>query len=141
MLMRTDSFREFDRLAQRLLEHGRPAVMPMDAYREGDDFVVHFDLPGISPESIDLEVERNVLTVKAERPGPRRDDVEPIVNERPSGTFTRQVFLGDALDTEHIDAHYDDGVLTLRIPVAEKSKARKIVVGHGADREATAIKA
>ncbi|OLT25890.1 heat-shock protein Hsp20 [Nocardiopsis sp. CNR-923] len=141
MLMRTDSFREFDRLAQRLLESGRPAVMPMDAHRDGDDFVVHFDLPGVSHESIDLEVERNVLTVKAERPGPRRDDVEPIVHERPSGTFTRQVFLGDALDTEHIDAHYEDGVLTLRIPVAEKSKARKISVGHGADREAAAIRA
>ncbi|MEV2278143.1 Hsp20/alpha crystallin family protein [Nocardiopsis sp. NPDC049922] len=141
MLMRTDSFREFDRLAQRLLESGRPAVMPIDAYRDGDDFVVHFDLPGVSHESIDLEVERNVLTVKAERPAPRRDGVEPIVNERPNGTFTRQVFLGDALDTEHINAQYEDGVLTLRIPVAEKSKARKISVGHGADREATAIRA
>ncbi|WP_306368864.1 Hsp20/alpha crystallin family protein [Nocardiopsis sp. CC223A] len=141
MLMRTDPFREFDRITQRLLENGRPAVMPMDAYRENDDFVVHFDLPGVSPESIDLEVERNVLTVKAERPGLRRDDLELIVNERPSGTFSRQVFLGDTLDTDRITANYADGVLTLRIPVAEQSKARKITVGHDAGREQTSIKA
>ncbi|CAL9595756.1 18 kDa heat shock protein [Nocardiopsis dassonvillei] len=141
MLMRTDPFREFDRIAQRLLENGRPTVMPMDAYREGDDFVAHFDLPGVTPESIDLEVERNVLTVKAERAGLRDDDLEHIVNERPSGTFTRQVFLGDTLDTERITADYADGVLTLRIPVAEQSKARKIVVGHGSGHEQSAIKA
>ncbi|MDE3723802.1 Hsp20/alpha crystallin family protein [Nocardiopsis sp. N85] len=139
MLMRTDPFREFDRFTQRLLENGRPTVMPMDAYREGDDFVAHFDLPGVSPESIDLEVERNVLTVKAERPAPRRDGLEPIVNERPSGTFTRQVLLGDTLDTERVTAHHADGVLTLRIPVSEHSKARKIAVGHDAGREQTSI--
>ncbi|MGQ4268069.1 Hsp20/alpha crystallin family protein [Nocardiopsis changdeensis] len=141
MLMRTDPFREFDRLTQRLLENGRPAAMPMDAYRENDDFVVHFDLPGVSPESIDLEVERNVLTVKAERPGLRREGLELIVNERPNGTFSRQVFLGDTLDTDRITANYADGVLTLRIPVAEQSKARKIVVGHDSGREQASIKA
>ncbi|MFL1377691.1 MULTISPECIES: Hsp20/alpha crystallin family protein [unclassified Nocardiopsis] len=141
MLMRTDPFREFDRITQRLLENGRPATMQMDAYREGDDFVAHFDLPGVSPESIDLEVERNVLTVKAERPGLRRDDLEPIVSERPSGTFTRQVFLGDTLDTDRITANYAEGVLTLRIPVSEQSKARKIAVGHDTRREQTSIKA
>ncbi|MGW9348551.1 HSP20 family protein [Nocardiopsis flavescens] len=141
MLMRTDPFREFDRITQRLLENGRPSTMQMDAYREDDDFVVHFDLPGVSPESIDLEVERNVLTVKAERPGLRREELEPIVNERPSGTFSRQVFLGDTLDTDRISANYADGVLTLRIPVAERSKARKISVGHDAETGRTAIKA
>lgn len=139
MLMRTDPFREFDRLTQRLLENGRPAIMPMDAYREGDDFVVHLDLPGVRHESIDLEVERNVLTVRAERTSSNSEDRESIVNERPSGTFSRQVFLGDTLDTERITADYADGVLTLRIPVAEQSKARKILVGHGSS-EQTAIR-
>ncbi|MGW5877145.1 Hsp20/alpha crystallin family protein [Nocardiopsis terrae] len=139
MLMRTDPFREFDRLTQRLMENGRPAVMPMDAYRDGDDFVVLLDLPGVRSESIDLEVERNVLTVKAERPGLNAEGREFIVGERPSGTFSRQVFLGDTLDTEKITANYADGVLTLRIPVAEQSKARKIAVGHDAG-EQTAIR-
>lgn len=131
MLMRTDPFRELDRLAQQVFDAARPAAMAMDAYRSGDDFVVHFDLPGIDPESIELDVERNVLNVRAERRSPAPDDAEMIVAERPTGTFTRQLFLGDTLDTERIDASYDAGVLTLRIPVAEKAKPRRIQISGG----------
>jgi HSP20 family protein len=129
MLMRTDPFRELDRLAQQVLgTSARPAAMPMDAWREDQEFVVAFDLPGVNPESIDLDVERNVLTVKAERPDPAGKDVELIASERPRGVFSRQLILGDTLDAEHVKAAYDGGVLTLRIPVTEKAKPRKIEI-------------
>ena len=132
MLMRTDPFRELDRLTQQLFgtngTTSRPAVMPMDAYRDGEQFVVHFDLPGVDPSSIDLNVEHNVLTVKAERVPTYRHDVELQVAERPRGVFSRQLFLGDTLDTEHVAASYDAGVLTLRIPVADRAKPRKIEI-------------
>ena len=105
MLMRTDPFRELDRITQQVFGANgtlaRPAVMPMDAWRDGDTFHVQFDLPGINPDSIDLDVERNVVTVKAERP-PRTSDAELIAAERPRGVFSRQLILGDNLDTEHI---------------------------------------
>ncbi|HEX3731620.1 MAG TPA: Hsp20/alpha crystallin family protein [Mycobacteriales bacterium] len=136
MLMRTDPFRELDRLTQQVLGSGqgtwsRPTVMPMDAYRTGNEFVVHFDLPGVSPDSIDLNVERNVLTIKAERrPTPVDDDVEMQVAERPLGVFSRQLFLGETLDTDNVSASYDAGVLTLRIPVAERAKPRKIEISN-----------
>jgi len=139
MLMRTDPFRELDRLAQQVLSNtpgtwSRPTAMPMDAYRVGDAFVVAFDLPGVAPDAIELDVERNVLTVKAERrPVSTGEQVEMQVAERPLGVFSRQLFLGDTLDAEHIDASYDAGVLTLRIPVAEQAKPRKIAIAH-ADR-------
>jgi HSP20 family protein len=141
MLMRTDPFRELDRLAQQLVGTvARPALMPMDAYRSGEEFVVHVDLPGVDPESIDLDVERNVLTVKAERKpvtaGPAGNgNSQVLVAERPTGTFSRQLFLGDSLDTERIEAAYDAGVLTLRIAVAEQAKPRKIAISGG-DRKA-----
>jgi HSP20 family protein len=133
MLVRTDPFRELDRLTQQMFgadgTAARPAAMPMDAWREGDSFVVEFDLPGVHPDTIDLDVERNVVTVKAERPvASRNGDV--IAAERPRGIFSRQLVLGDNLDTEHIDAGYDAGVLTLRIPVAERAKPRKIVISN-----------
>jgi HSP20 family protein len=135
MLMRTDPFRELDRLTQQLFGTNgtttRPAVMPMDAYRAGEQFVVHFDLPGVDPASIDLDVERNVLTVKAERAPTYGDDVELQVAERPRGVFSRQLFLGDTLDADRIEAHYDAGVLTLRLPIAEKAKPRKIQITGG----------
>jgi HSP20 family protein len=135
MLMRTDPFRELDRMTQQMFGSrgtlARPAVMPMDAWREGDQFVVEFDLPGVAVDSIDLDVERNVVTVKAERPA-RENDTELIAAERPRGVFSRQLVLGDNLDLERIDAHYDAGVLTLRIPVAEKAKPRKIDITSGA---------
>ncbi|MCZ2523521.1 Hsp20/alpha crystallin family protein [Streptomyces sp. NPDC059506] len=139
MLMRTDPFREFDRLAQQVLgTASRPAAMPMDAYRSGEEFVVHFDIPGVDPETIDLDVERNVLTVRAERRSPAPEGAETIASERPSGTFSRQLFLGDTLDAERIDASYDAGVLTLRIPVAEQAKPRKIrIAGGSAPRQIT----
>jgi HSP20 family protein len=140
MLMRTDPFRELDRLTQQLFAQNgtwsRPAVMPMDAYRDGEQFVVHFDLPGVDPSTVDLNVERNVLTVKAERTHSYGEDVELQVAERPRGVFSRQLFLGDTLDAEHDQATYDAGVLTLRIPIAEKAKPRKIeIAGGGAPKE------
>jgi HSP20 family protein len=136
MLMRTDPFREFDRLTQQVFGAARPAAMQMDAYQAGDDLIVHFDLPGIDPETIDLDVERNVLSVRAERRSPAPEGAEMIAAERPTGTFTRQLFLGDTLDTERIDASYDAGVLTLRIPVAEQAKPRRIqITGGGGQKQ------
>jgi HSP20 family protein len=137
MLMRTDPFRELDRMAQQLFgangTSARPGVMPMDAYRQGEQFVVHFDLSGVDPASIDLDVERNVLTVKAERTPTYGEDVELQVAERPRGVFSRQLFLGDTLDADRIEASYDAGVLTLRIPIAEKAKPRKIEIAGGGE--------
>ena len=136
MLMRTDPFRELDRLTQQVLgTTARPAAMPMDAWREDQEFVVAFDLPGVTADSVDVDVERNVLTVRAERPEPVGKDTELVAAERPRGVFSRQLILGDTLDTDHVSASYDAGVLTLRIPVAEKAKPRKIEVqqsGEGA---------
>src|SRR3954464_1105608 len=144
MLMRTDPFRDFDRLAQQVLGAGttsRPAVMPMDAWREGDTFVLEFDLPGVRPETLDIDVERNVLTLRAERPA-RSGDWEMLASERPTGLFSRQLVLGDNLDLDHVDAHYDAGVLRLRVPVAERAKPRKIEVSSTSAAEGqTAISA
>ncbi|MGK8491164.1 Hsp20/alpha crystallin family protein [Nocardia asiatica] len=131
MLMRTDPFRDLDRFTQQVLgTAARPAVMPIDAWREGEQFVVELDLPGIDPGSLDLDIERNVLTVRAERPA-LDSGREVIAAERSRGVFSRQVFLGDGLDAEHISADYTDGVLRLRIPVAERAKPRKIEVARG----------
>lgn len=131
MLMRTDPFRELDRLTQQVLGTGGPlarsSLMPMDAWRDGDVFHVEFDLPGVAPDSIDLDVERNVVTVKAER-RPGYDEKQLIAAERPSGVFSRQLVLGDNLDTGRIEASYDGGVLALTIPVAEHARPRKIEV-------------
>ncbi|GAA2033326.1 molecular chaperone Hsp18 [Yaniella flava] len=138
MLMRTDPFREFDRLTQQVLggngTAARPTVMPMDAWREGDTFHVEFDLPGVDTSSIDLDVERNVVTVKAERPK-LDDNKERLAAERPRGTFSRQLVLGDNLDTDKITANYDAGVLALEIPVAESAKPRKIEVSDGGSEQ------
>jgi len=134
VLMRTDPFRELDRITQQMLGTGnapRPVAMPMDAYRDGETFVVHFDLPGVDPGSIDLDVERNVLSVKAERKVTHPESVEMVLAERPRGMFTRQLFLGETLDTANIAAHYEAGVLTLHIPVREQAKPRKITVTGG----------
>ncbi|WP_307128774.1 Hsp20/alpha crystallin family protein [Streptomyces sp. B1I3] len=139
MLMRTDPFRELDRLAQQLTSSGtwtRPSTMAMDAYREGDEYVVVFDLPGVPADAIDIDVERNMLTVKAERrPATKADDVQMELSERPLGVFSRQIVLADTLDTEHIAADYDAGVLTLRIPISERAKPRKITVGGASSRK------
>jgi HSP20 family protein len=132
MLMRTDPFRDLDRLTDAVFgTAGRPAVMPMDAYRADHTFVVHLDLPGIDADSIDLMVEQNVLTVHAERKPPVGDNAERIVAERSYGVFSRQLFLGDTLDTDNMTADYDAGVLTLTIPIAEKAKPRRVQVTGG----------
>jgi len=144
MLMRTDPFREFDRLAQQVLGAGttsRPAIMPMDAWREGDAFVIELDLPGVRPDTLDIDVERNVLTVRAERPA-RNGDWEMLASERPTGLFSRQLVLGDNLDLDKLSANYADGVLRLTVPVAEKAKPRKIEVSRaGRSDEQSAITA
>ncbi len=136
MLVRTDPFRELDRLTQQVLgTAARPAAMPMDAYRQGDTFVIHFDLPGASADSIELTVEQNVLTVRGERRFDQAGGAEMLVAERPAGVFTRQVFLGDTLDADQIDADYRAGVLTLTIPVREQAKPRSIQVGSSDERQ------
>ncbi|MFD3519953.1 Hsp20/alpha crystallin family protein [Streptomyces sp. NPDC058653] len=136
MLMRTESFRELDRLSHQLLSAtgtwSRPSTMPMDAYRDGDVYVIALDLPGVSPEAIDIDVERNMLIVKAERrPVAHSDQARMDLSERPLGVFSRKLVLADTLDTARIEADYDAGVLTLRIPVTERAKPRKITVGTG----------
>jgi HSP20 family protein len=143
MLMRTDPFRELERFTQQFFGFpqsgtwSRPAAMPIDAYRTGNEFIVALDLPGAAPDSIDVNVERNVLTVKAERrPLNLGDDAQVQVSERPLGVFSRQLFLSDALDTEHIQAGYENGVLVLRIPVTEQAQPRKVAVSVGAGRTA-----
>lgn len=134
MLMRFDPFRELDRLTEETLgARSRPSAMPLDAYREGDRFLVTVDLPGVDPSSIDVTVEKNVLTLRAERAWPRSEHQEWVVAERRQGTFTRQLFLGETLDTDAIVANYEHGVLTLEIPVAEKAKPRRVEVGIGAN--------
>jgi len=139
VLMRSDPFRELDRWTQQVLgTAARPAVMPMDAWRDGDRFIVEFDLPGVKPDSLDLDVERNVLTVRAERPELDQNR-EMVSAERARGVFSRQLFLGENLDTDKIEADYHDGVLRLTIPVAEKAKPRRITISH--DGKQTAINA
>jgi HSP20 family protein len=138
MLMRTDPFREMDRLTQQLLgTSARPSAMLMDAWREGDHFVVEFDLPGVNPDSVDLDVERNVLTITAQRPALDQNS-QFLAAERPRGVFSRQLVLGDNLDLDRVQAGYRDGVLRLVIPVAERAKPRKISISHdGGDQAIT----
>jgi HSP20 family protein len=134
MLMRTDPFRELDRLAEQFFgTPGRPAVMRLDGYRDGDWFYVEVDLPGVDPNSIDVTVERNLLTIRAERRSTAPEGAERFVAERPMGTFSRQLFLGDTLDTDKLEANYQAGVLTVRIPVAEQAKPRKVLIGTSED--------
>ncbi|GAA4465106.1 Hsp20/alpha crystallin family protein [Phytohabitans houttuyneae] len=141
--MRTDPFHTLDRLTQQLLGSGptgtwsRPTAMPIDAYRTGDEFLVAFDLPGVAPDAIEIDIERNVLTVRAERRPPELgEDAKLQLSERPLGVYARQLLLSDGLDTDHVQASYDNGVLLLRIPVAEKAKPRKIAVAAAGDRKA-----
>ena len=141
MLIRTDPFRDLDRFAAQVFgTAARPTGMPMDAWREGDRFIVEFDLPAVDPETVDVDVERNVLTVRAERRLQSEKDIELIAAERPRGIFSRQVILGDALDTDKIEASYQAGVLRLTIPVAEKAKPRKIMIQSDAqNRQAISV--
>ncbi len=136
MLMRTDPFRELDRLSEAMFgTAGRPAVMPMDAYRRDDTFYIHLDVPGVDSDSIHLTVERNVLTVRAERTPSLPESAEAVVNERSYGVFSRQLFLGETLDADRLRADYDAGVLTIQIPVAEQAKPRKVTVGGHSGRK------
>jgi HSP20 family protein len=134
MVMRFDPFRELDRLSsdvwQSANRRSSATVMPIDAYRQGDSFLVHFDIPGVDPESVELTVEKNVLTVRAERGASWGADAELIVAERPQGSFSRQIFLAETLDSERIEASYDAGVLSVRIPVAEAAKPRRVSIGQ-----------
>jgi HSP20 family protein len=133
MLVRFDPFRELDRVAAEFSQQARPWQMPMDAYRRGDAFVVHLDVPGLDPNTIDLTVEQNTLTVTGGRAWPRAEGDEVVIAERPQGTFSRQLLLGESLDTDRIAARYDQGVLTVTIPVTEQSKARKVEILHGSE--------
>lgn len=140
MLLRFDPFRELDRVLDRGAEQFRRASVPMDAYRHGDTFVIHFDLPGVDPASIDVEVERNVLTVSAERSWRPVEGDDVVACERAQGQFRRQLLIGDGLDHEKMHASFELGVLTLTIPVAEKTKPRKVSVSSGQNQD-TAIEA
>ena len=136
MLMRFDPFRELDRFTQQLA--GPRQWMPMDAYRKDDHVYVHFDLPGVDPDSIELTVERNSLSVSAERSWVYADTIDVLASERPQGKVSRQLLLGENLDLDHLEANYDKGVLTLSIPVAASAKPRKVQVGSAdAPREVT----
>jgi HSP20 family protein len=136
MLMRFDPFREFDRITGDVLGNRRQPWMPMDAYKLGDSFTVHFDLPGVDAKSIDLTVEKNTVTVSAERSWQPGEGVDVVIAERPQGAFTRQLFLGDTLDADRIEADYHDGVLTLTIPVSEGARPRKIEVAGSGEQKA-----
>ena len=132
MLMRYDPFREIDRFTEGLFGNSaRTPWMPMDAVRRGDHVEILFDLPGVRPDSIELTVERNVLTVKAERSWWPDEGTEVLARERTQGAFSRQVLLGEALDAERVNAHYDQGVLRVTIPVLEKAKPRKVEIHRG----------
>jgi HSP20 family protein len=128
MLLRFDPFREIDRAFEQARTQVQRPSFPMDAYRHGDTFVLHFDLPGVDPASIDLEYERNVLTVGAERSWQPVQGDDIVANERVHGSFRRQLLLGEGLDATQMHASYEHGVLTVTIPVAEKAKPRKVAV-------------
>jgi HSP20 family protein len=129
MLLQFDPFREIDRVADQAFARSAAPAMPMDAVRRGDTVLVYLDLPGVDPASVDLEVERNVLTVKAERRWARAEGDQVLANERRQGSFLRRLLLGDTLDGERVEADYRDGVLAISIPVAETAKPRKVTVG------------
>lgn len=137
MMMQTDPFRDFDTLFSRLAGRQQAGgIMPMDAFRRGSDVWVHLDLPGVKAENLDITVERNVLTISAERDWQREEADQPYFGERYRGSFRRQIELGDGLDLEHLEADLHDGVLTIRIPVAEKAKPRKVQVQNRSSHEA-----
>jgi HSP20 family protein len=138
MLVRFDPFRDFDRLTEQLDQVWRrsSSTVPLDAYRRGNEVVLHLDLPGVDPDAIDLTVERDTLTVSAARRWDRQDGDDVIASERPQGTFTRRILLGETLDSGGLEANYDQGVLTITLPVAEQAQPRKINVGSASDRQA-----
>ena len=141
MLMRFDPLRDFDRLVQPTAARSRLPVMPMDAYRREDRFVVHFDVPGVDPSSIELTVEKNVLTVSADRRWEPAEGDEVLISERPQGSFSRQLFLGEGLDADRIEATYDNGVLSVTVPVAEQAKPRRVEISSSGRGKSQAIEA
>jgi len=137
-IIRFDPFRDLDRLTEQMMlggGRGSPRSFPMDAYRRGDQFFVHLDLPGVEAESIELTAENNMLTVSAERRFESEEDDQVVIRERPQGQFTRQLLLGESLDVDRIEANYENGVLTLSIPVAEQAKPRRISVGNSGEQQ------
>jgi HSP20 family protein len=133
MLMRFEPFREIDRMAEEMLSERRVRQIPVDAYRQGNEFKVHLDLPGVDFRFIELTVEKDLLTVRATRAWVRAEGDQVQIAERPQGDFSRQLFLGEGLDRDHITATYENGVLTLTIPVSEEAKPRKVEITHGGD--------
>jgi HSP20 family protein len=129
-VMRFDSFRDFDRLSEQIAGQlrGAPRSVPIDVYRRGDQYHIHLDLPGVNPNAIELTVEQNVLTIKAERHFELQENDEILVSERPQGAFTRQLMLAESLESDKLEANYDQGVLTITIPVAESAKPRRVQV-------------
>jgi HSP20 family protein len=137
-IIRFDPFRELDRLTEQMMSsggRGSPRSFPMDAYRRGEQFFVHLDLPGVDADSIELTAENNMLTVSAERRFESEDEDQVVIRERPQGQFTRQLLLGESLDVDRIEANYENGVLTLSIPVAEQAKPRRISVGRSGGQQ------
>ena len=128
-LMRFDPFRELDRFSEQMMGGRMPRTMPIEAWRRKDEFYVYVDLPGVNQDDVELTVERNVVSIRAERRPAHEEGDDVIVDERPHGTFTRQLFLGDNLDANKLSADYDRGVLMLTIPIAEASKPRRIQLG------------
>jgi HSP20 family protein len=134
MLMRFDPFRDLDRVADQLSQRSAAMKIPFDAVRRRNEVIVYFDIPGVEPDDIDLTVERNVLTLRAERRWEPRDDEEILASERPQGVFTRQLFLGETLDTTSVDAKFDHGVLTVSVPLAQQAQPRKVTIGQAQRR-------
>ena len=129
--LRFDPFRELDRMASEMMGAARaPRLMPMDAYRHGENYVLRFDLPGIDSERMEIVAENSTLTIRAERRSDAPDGAEFVVAERPSGAYSRQIMLGDGLDVDAVTAEYRDGVLVVTIPVAEQAKPRRIEIGR-----------
>ena len=143
-MLRFDPFRDLDRLTEQMLgvpagSARAPPFMPMDLYRSGDHYVLHADLPGVDPGSVDVNVDNGTLTIRAERSGRTEESVQWISSERFTGSYLRQLALGDGIDAEHIHATYDNGVLTVTIPVAEKAKPRRIEIARGKDSAALVV--
>ena len=133
MLMRFEPYRQFDRFAEELLSERRARQIPVDAYRRGNEFKVHLDLPGVDLGSIQLTVEQDVLSVRATRTWTPDDGDQIQVSERIQGEFNRQLFLGESLDRDNVTATYENGVLTITIPVAEQDKPRKVEIIHASE--------
>ncbi|GAB3520090.1 Hsp20/alpha crystallin family protein [Arthrobacter monumenti] len=132
MAMKFDPFRELDRVAEALLDnHQGPRLMPMDLYRDGDRYILNADLPGIDPGSVDIDVDGQLLTIRAERTARTEEGVKWLTRERQNGSYMRQLNLGQGIDTGSISAHYENGILNVIIPVSERAKPRKIEISTG----------